>query len=89
VSRDVAPGGIVVELRGVPAWVATAWKQAEARPRSGPRRAATTSRVRPRGRRATVRAAASRDGPSDEPPLAILPPAVLRRWLLHALGGEE
>jgi hypothetical protein len=39
---------------------------------AGPRRAATTSRARPRGRGATARAGASRDGPDDpdEPPLA-------------------
>jgi hypothetical protein len=58
-----------------------------AQPRNAPRRAATTSRVRPRGRRATVRAAASRDGPSDEPPLAVIPPAEFRRQLQRALGG--
>lgn len=52
-----------------------------------PRRAATTSRARPRARRRT-RAGASRDGPSDEPPLAVIPPAEFRRELQRALGGS-
>jgi hypothetical protein len=63
---------------------AISWHETRRIPRtqsvSMPRRAATTSRARPRARRATARSGASRDGPSepsDEPP----PVGLLRGFL--------
>jgi hypothetical protein len=52
-------------------WHETRRWMPRSQPVSMPRRAATTSRARPRARRASARAGASRDGPSepsDEPP---------------------
>jgi len=98
-ASELAPGGILIELRGVPAWVVGAFKlHAAPEPTIPPTAQVPPRQNRPRERRSRSRTRSSARGSPDDDPapgraglptLRVIPPAEFRRALDAALGGRR